>query len=386
MLSYELKPIPAVSPSLAETLRNCPLQAALSRIAGIRDSVLGNPKAWLGSAYHEVLENLWAPNEETLTNNELIQSLWNEAIARLRQQIITHPLNRRFSEPEKWPGYYLTRSFAQIHAQEALDEHLRQMIHCAPGSVRREIREREFSSLGGKLVGKPDVVLDDEIRDYKSGSVYDDTPDGKQIIKQAYVRQLRLYGYLVHEQLGQCPSKGKLVPMQGEAVEISLDARTSAAEATEAVALLDAFNARLNGASSVSDIATPSPRACRWCQFKAVCPAFWSNADKAWSGELGSGCVRGVLEKHPTVIQNGRAFSITIRVTAGTANAPQITIAPLDSEIHTQVADWRSDDDVLIVNLYERHDHQLAPTRATLCLRRTECPVFKLPPTSPAST
>ena len=36
----ELKLISAVSPSIAETLRNCPLQAALYRISNIRGSIL----------------------------------------------------------------------------------------------------------------------------------------------------------------------------------------------------------------------------------------------------------------------------------------------------------------------------------------------------------
>ncbi|MES9812727.1 MAG: hypothetical protein ABW155_14265 [Candidatus Thiodiazotropha sp.] len=74
-----------------------------------------------------------------------------------------------------------------------------------------------------KIIGKPDVIIGDEIHDYKSGSVYEDTPEGKQIIKQGYIRQLRLYGYLVYEVQGYWPAKGKLHPMLGESVEIDLD-------------------------------------------------------------------------------------------------------------------------------------------------------------------
>ncbi len=58
LLVFELKPIQAISPSLAEILRNCPLQAAISRISGIKRFVLDNPKAWLGTAYYDVLEKL----------------------------------------------------------------------------------------------------------------------------------------------------------------------------------------------------------------------------------------------------------------------------------------------------------------------------------------
>ena len=54
--NIELTTITAVSPSLAELLRLCALRAGLSRLATTRPLVLGNPKAWLGTAYHEVLE------------------------------------------------------------------------------------------------------------------------------------------------------------------------------------------------------------------------------------------------------------------------------------------------------------------------------------------
>ncbi len=78
---FELRPILVVSPSLAETLRACLLQAALSRISGVESFVLGNPKAWLGTAYHEVLERLWTSTEPNLSDEQLIEYLWSSAIA-----------------------------------------------------------------------------------------------------------------------------------------------------------------------------------------------------------------------------------------------------------------------------------------------------------------
>src|SRR5262249_1710927 len=51
-----LPEIRATSPTLAETMRSCLMRAGLSRASGSSSFVLGNPKAWLGTAYHEVLE------------------------------------------------------------------------------------------------------------------------------------------------------------------------------------------------------------------------------------------------------------------------------------------------------------------------------------------
>ena len=87
---FELQPIPTVSPSLAETLRNCPLQAAFSRFTGLKDFVLGNPKAWLGIAYHEVLEKIYAPIRREFTEDELITNLWSNAISALEQKAIVY--------------------------------------------------------------------------------------------------------------------------------------------------------------------------------------------------------------------------------------------------------------------------------------------------------
>lgn len=378
---WELKEIPAVSPSLAETLRNCQLQAGFTRIHALNDFVLGNPKAWLGSAYHQVLENLWSRTEEELTEAALIDRLWNEAILKLYQRTKLHPLNNRFGDPQKWAGYYLARSFVEIRAKQILAEDPRQ--RSSSGAHRdstKKVRETEFSAMQGKLIGRPDVVMDDEIRDYKSGSVYDGTPEGKHTVKEAYLRQLRLYGQLVRERQGRCPSKGKLLPMQGDPVEIRLDAATCATEAAEAVALLDAYNTHLKTAPSVSALASPAATTCRWCQYKTACPAFWANVSQTWTADLGSPCIRGVLTDSPTPIHSGQAIAVTIRVEGGTVPAgASLKIMPFAKDTHTQLATSRAGDNFRIINLYQRNDGQFTPTPITVGMREAEIPTFSLP-------
>lgn len=233
--------------------------------------------------------------------------------------------------------------------------------------------------MNGRLIGKPDVIMGSEIRDYKSGRIYDEAPDGKQTIKQAYVRQLRLYGRLVEEHLGLCPTRGVLLPMQGAAVEVILEPQACAAEAEDAVRLLDAYNSRLQTARTASDFATPSPQACRWCQYKAVCPAFWENVNEGWTESLGSACVRGTLDGPPQPIHNEKALALKVTNTSGSASVP-LTIAPLERTVHANVALWQSGDLVRVINLFRRNDGQLAPTPTTVCLRERDCPTFTLQP------
>lgn len=290
--AYELPFIPAVSPSLAERLRVCPLQAGISRIENIRAYVLANPKAWLGTAYHSVLEHLW--QSSPLGDDALIEELWSKSIKTLQIEAAAHPLNRRFTTAEKWPGYYLVRAFTVVRGKEALREKSKEERAIPANS--RVFREQKFSAMNGKLVGKPDVIYGSEIRDYKSGRVYEDTDDGTLMIKRTYVRQLRLYGRLVEESLGWCPSKGILLPMDGEAVEIPLDSQACAAEAAEAISLLNTYNERVKKRPAVIDLATPSPSACGPCEYKGLCPAFWENVDAGQWEQWLKFFLRGVAE------------------------------------------------------------------------------------------
>ena len=70
--------INAVSPTLAETLRQCKLHAGLSRAEGSSHHVLGNPKAWLGTAYHAVLERVGPEHRDDI--EAIVRDLWGATI------------------------------------------------------------------------------------------------------------------------------------------------------------------------------------------------------------------------------------------------------------------------------------------------------------------
>ena len=372
--TIELKQLSAVSPSLAETIRICPLQASLSRISEIRSFILENPKAWLGIAYHEVLEKLWSPLYKDVSDKDLVDHLWGNAINSLQKRASDHPLNKRFSKSEKWPGYNLAYACVQLRAQQELAEQSRQdLVRTSTADSFGKIRESDLSAMDGKIIGKPDVVIGNEIHDYKSGNIYEETQDGALYLKQGYIRQLLIYGYLVHETRGYCPTKGKLLPMLGEPVEINLNPKRCKLEAVEAVNLLDSFNTKLTHVVDVIKLANPSPSACRWCQFKALCPAFWASVNEGWVDKLGSGAICGFLTQEPMQIHSGRAFSLSICVTTGTTATRHVTIAPFDIIVHG-VSNLQNGDAVRIVNLYQRHDYQFSPTIATICILDSECP------------
>ena len=79
--------------------------------------------------------------------------------------------------------------------------------------------------------------------DFKSGSIVETRDEhGTESIKAAYVRQLQIYGYLIHETLGRWLQRGVLLPAVGPGVEIQLHQQDCEREALEAVGLLEAYN------------------------------------------------------------------------------------------------------------------------------------------------
>jgi PD-(D/E)XK nuclease superfamily len=350
-----------MSPSLAETMRICQLRAGLSRSAGCESYVLGNPKAWLGTAYHEVLEKVASAG----TNDDInaaADRLWHGAVAAQYQRSLAHPLDRRFGSPERWPGYHLIRASVLLRARE-LTAADRTRFGANASAHDGTFRERRFAALGGKLVGKPDVIRQQEIIDYKSGAIleYDETSQS-EVIKTAYVRQLRIYGFLVKEVLGRWPVHGVLLPFAGPGLEVPLDPDECRRAATEAVALLNEYNAKVTAGATPHQLANPSPATCKWCSFKLVCAPFWSSVDPNWSGQLDAAVVEGILREPPRTVQGGAAASLAIDVHRGSEGQGNLQLAPLNPTIHTAVLAVTSGDRVRLVGLRARADGSLVPT------------------------
>jgi hypothetical protein len=159
--------LPWTTPTLAEKMRACLLSAGLSRAQGSQAYVLGTPKAWLGRAYHEVLQALPAlasAADETVVLQRA-EARWNQAIARLEQEAASHPLNHRFGPALTWKGYYLVVETLRIRVAElagAFGTRFEQET-AARGESLYLLGEQEFDAHSGKLRGRIDLVRGDEI-------------------------------------------------------------------------------------------------------------------------------------------------------------------------------------------------------------------------------
>jgi len=360
---------------MAETMRTCHLRAGISRSAGNSTFVLGNPKAWLGTAYHEVLEKIAAAADSSQDLDAAAERLWDEAIAAQYQRSLAHPLDRRFGSPETWPGYHLARASALLRARELVARGGTRFNATGSGDTGT-IRERQFAAFGGKLVGRPDVIRQPEIIDYKSGAILEhDEISQSDIVKAAYVRQLRIYGFLVKEVLGWWPARGMLLPFAGAGVEVPLDSNECTREAAEAIALLDDYNAKVTACATPNQLASPSPSTCKWCSYKLLCAPFWSAVGPDWSEQLDGAVIEGVLHELPRPIHGGAAISLAIDIQNGSEGVRQVQIAPLNPNVHSAITAVAVGDRVRLVGLRARPDGSLVPTTRTVLARAEDLPV-----------
>lgn len=370
------------SPSLAELARLCLLRAGLSRTEGLSGFVLGNPKAWLGSAYHEVLGKISTVDLTSDTVDAVFERLWHQAVKARHRRARCHPLDQRFGTPSNWPGYYLIRAGARLRVQKILAEQPRSVRRDASHhwpSTPTEVRERRFIACADKLVGRPDLVRGDAIVDYKTGQIFEDGENGQWgRVKASYLRQLRIYAYLIQQNLGIWPRLGVIVPLTGDAFEIELHPVECEHEALEAVKLLDSYNEILHAWQDPNMLASPSCEACNWCSYKIVCPAFWQNASIHWPKMASGVSVKGTLLNSPQPVHGGAAYSLSMDVHAGTEGNCRIDVMPLNSSVHSSLSTVSAGETVRLTGLRLRQDGTLIPTQRTILVPERKIPLLQV--------
>jgi PD-(D/E)XK nuclease superfamily len=261
-----IHPLSTTSPSLANEMRICPLRAGLASCREARQWVLHDPRLWLGTALHVLAEEA---RREGLADPE---DAWDGEIAKFVQHIGSHQFDKRFSDPSRWPSYFLTRrrALTLVAKLNSTKRHSRSGARPQPSSGT----ERRLVARSGRLVGRPDRFDRSSVTDIKSNLPDRATPLGTEIFRR-YRRQIQIYAAIIAESLGFWPKKGVIAGASGEIVEFGLVPADCDAEADAAVADLAAWNGALSSAVHASDVASPSESACHSCRFQLVCPAFW---------------------------------------------------------------------------------------------------------------
>jgi CRISPR/Cas system-associated exonuclease Cas4 (RecB family) len=268
--------------------------------------------AAIGTACHRVLQRLveerWRDGDRL---DEQVEVAWCEEAAKAREEAVASAL----------PGEPLARARLK-KAARALAEILAQA-----GEDAQLVCEERASALSGKLVGQPDLVVRSStshwVVDYKSGSARDAAGDPRE----HYITQVQLYCVLEHERTGLWPSKGVVLPLRGQRVDVEVDPERCVATARAAVAALDAYNER----APEPQPARPSAEHCRWCQGLARCDSVWTQADPEWAEE-NVFFVRGPVTK--VVASEMGTTTLQVRPTGGTLPEPLVWLRGMSRNAH----------------------------------------------------
>jgi hypothetical protein len=260
-----------------------------------------------------------------LVNNTRIEQLklefaerWEAAIER-QQGEMSRPSERHFGALRHWPTYEVIRA-QTWKVISSLDDN---------GSTIQQFLEREFVGFEGRVRGRPDRVTvgpkEASVEDFKTGSIYETAEGDTQVLKPSFRRQMLTYSALVHEELDRWPDRASLVALSGEVETFPIDPGEATAAVADSIDLLNAYNSRVDTASTPEDVATPSDLGCRFCPHADSCEPFWTAATERWTGSL---AVEGTIVRKETA-QNGR-IALQVDVQRGTILPGSVLIARLD--------------------------------------------------------
>jgi hypothetical protein len=196
-------------------MRLCSLRAALSVSRKANQWVLHSPRAWLGTAFHRLMADAPLDASEAA-------AFWDAAIGEIRTAASTHRLDSRFTNPHRWPGYFLVRQRAMAsgidHGCRTAGAHPRRQ---GGAKVPNQGRKLRLTARAGRLAGRPDSYDRVSVTEYKSALRDPAWVESASII-DGYWRQLRLYSVLIGE-TGHWPMTARIVAASGQTVGRSRD-------------------------------------------------------------------------------------------------------------------------------------------------------------------
>lgn len=290
-----LTPLGRTSPTLWSHMRLCALRGAFAASPAAASLVLHDPRAWLGTAFHKVMEAAARPG----TTEAAAERAWAAAIAEAVTAAASHPLDARYAAPDRWPGYFLVRQRALASAQRIIAGNAASQRKAAAGSATPgsgASAERLLLARGGRLAGRSGRFDGRVLTEYKS-SIPDPAWRGADAILEGFRRQLRLYAAIIADALGRWPAQGRIVAASGQTMDVPLDPRDCDAEASDALAALDDLNQQLAAGAPASTLAQPGEQACAGCPFQALCPSFWPWLAAAGSAGLPETAAAGVVDR-----------------------------------------------------------------------------------------
>ena len=275
------RPLRSIAPTSFTELRECALKSVW-RLSGNPPLLPRSPKARVGTVAHRLISE--AGQGLHKAEGATIGSRWDELIALANGEIGSSLLERHLNPlTQSAPDIAVRRIRATRKALDIASAfRTPQLEGERPTSYRRYGHEIRIQSTDGIVKGTIDVVTVGVgtgaiIQDYKSGSILESDSESEYRPKESYQVQLKMYAGLYAETYGEWPVSLELVPLSGITTEVPFTRSECSNLLAEAKAALRATNEAI--ANHPSDslpslLASPSPRACAFCQYRPACESY----------------------------------------------------------------------------------------------------------------
>jgi hypothetical protein len=271
-------------PSYLNRIATCGLQFAYSRdpaFSGVLRK--SNTFAVLGTIAHELTELIWKRELNDTPINDLkrvLEQKWDEAAQLGYEKLCLEWDGRDVPLPKDWPYFSMTRARTIRRLVHEVTEH---RSNVERGRITRgPFIETELVDESLRIKGIPDrVTFTDNgfyVFDIKTGHAVGE-------ISAPYRRQLLLYAHLVTKHTELEPLAIALIRAGGDVIWENITSMDIADCVTEVMDYIKTYSkVAINNPLS---LASPSPDACRFCDYKATCKAFWEDQDPSWEEHRG---------------------------------------------------------------------------------------------------
>jgi PD-(D/E)XK nuclease superfamily len=368
-------PLASTSPSAAAEMTICRLRAGLSSCSAADAWVLHDPRQWLGTAFHSLIEK--ARNGTAGPN---LEAAWDSEIALFVERAAAHPFDRRFVDAARWPSYFLVRQRALGAAAAVWSGSGSTRSGVVPhGGQRHSGTERRLVARAGRLVGRPDRFDRTSVTDYKSNLPDAATTIGAEILRRNR-RQIQIYAAMIAETLGYWPAKGIIAGASGETITFDLSPAECDAEADKAVQDLERWNSTLASSRHARDLANPSASSCQNCLFQLVCPAFWIWIARSISGSPQPGVSPAAAGSLKSVQLGNDGDLQTVSLSNVMSTQPNMSEASLVTRrsIHGSISPNLAGSECRIVGAVARQDGRLSANFSTVLLPTDQIPQIAL--------
>ena len=268
---YEhLDPLTRISPSRFFLTRDCSLRGVWQ--SNGRSTVLPvPPAARLGSVIHSIFDRACSG---CLSASD-VDSVWYDEVSRTERKMYEENENHLVPLHKSARGYEIKRLNTITKVRQLATE---QVVVCKVCTATNQTSRSEvwLESSDGLLGGYVDQIVQQsngvEIVDYKSGMITEQNSDD---IKESYKIQLLLYAGLYFENHGEWPVQLTLSNLDGSEYNVPMDSEESTALLDKSRAKIREINTYISEGATTEDLASPSPAACYFCEYRPVCKKYW---------------------------------------------------------------------------------------------------------------